>query len=374
VDRLPELSLRRYGDSWFGDTVTYSGETRVSRLALAFDERSPNQHGIRTRGSGFLADEKFANALRARGLSSQHVTRLDSRHELSRPSQVGIFRVTPFVVGRLTAWDEDYFEDFSEDSDDLRVFGALGLRVSTQFQHVDNSVESRALDLHRLRHIVEPSVTLWYGHSDVSDDDLPEYDPEVESIGTGTLARFGLRNTWQTQRGGPGRWRSVDVLILDADVVINSNDANIESPTPQYFDYRPEYSQFGDHVQTSLIWQVSDTLSLAGEATYDMEEDTVARSSIGAEMSHSPLLRTFVEYRSIDASENELLDVGWDYQITKKYRLRLGPQWDFQENDFRAVRATVVRRFPDFNVIVQVKHDEIRDDTTVSASVGLAEF
>ena len=66
-----------------------------------------------------------------------------------------------------------------------------------------------------------------------------EFDPEVESLGTGSVIRAGLRNVWQTQRGGPGRWRSVDVLTLDTGVVYNSNDANRESPTPQFFDYRP---------------------------------------------------------------------------------------------------------------------------------------
>ena len=79
----------------------------------------------------------------------------------------------------------------------------------------------------------------------MSDEDLPAYDLAVESLGSGTVFRVGLRNTWQTQRGGPGHWRSVDFLVIDTNLVLNSGDINKESPTPQYFEYRPEYSQFG---------------------------------------------------------------------------------------------------------------------------------
>ena len=196
-----------------------------------------------------------------------------------------------------------------------RIFGAAGVRMNTQFQRIDNSVESRLFDLHRLRHIVEPSVVVWYGYSDVSEDDLPVYDQEVEPLGTGTVVEVALRNVWQTQRGGPGRWRSVDALTLDTAVVLNSDDANVESPNPQFFEYRPELSQFGDHINSSLMWLLSDHLSVAGELTYDLDESSVTRSSIGTELRHSPVLSTFVEYRFLAASDNELLDIGWIYRL-----------------------------------------------------------
>src|SRR5690606_1264889 len=181
------------------------------------------------------------------------VSRFDSRHELSMPMQAGIFKVVPFVVGRITAYDDE-FEDFSSDTDQARFFGATGLRIHTQFQRVDNAVESRLLDLHRLRHIIEPYVMLWYGYSTVSQNDLPVYDTEVESLADGAAVQLGVRNVWQTQRGGPGRWRSVDVLTLDASVVFDSEGEPDESPTPQFFEYRPEYSQFGDHVRAAAAW------------------------------------------------------------------------------------------------------------------------
>lgn len=373
VDKLPELTYHRYGDPLFDDRWTYSGHTGLSRMRLVFDRSTPRELGVRGRAFGLGADDQLSDMLRARGLQTKYVARFDSRHEFSMPTRWKIFDVTPFFVGRLTAYDDD-FDAYSSDSDSYRVFGAAGLRLGTRFQHVDDRVESRLLDLHRLRHIIEPSMTLWYGYSDVAQDDLPIYDLEVESLATGAAVRMGVRNTWQTQRGGPGRWRSVDVLTVDTDIVFNSNDAERESPVPRFFDYRPEYSQFGHHARASLLWLLSDSLALSGESTWDLDESSIARGSIGAELRHSPVLRTYAEFRYLDASDNELLDVGWDYRLTPKYRIRLSPQWDFRADEFRAVRVRIVRIFPDFELTIQVRHDEIKNDTSFAASIDLVEF
>ncbi len=373
VERLPEVTYRRYGDSWFNDTVTYSGETRVSRLRFKFEQSTPRQLGVRGRAFGIGDDDPVVDALRDAGLRTAFRNRFDSRHEIVMPGSWGNVKIAPYLVGRFTAYDDD-FQEFSSDADSQRMFGAAGVRFNTQFQRIDNSVENRLFDLHRLRHIIEPSLSLWYGYADVDQDDLPLYDPAVESLATGSIVELALRNTWQTQRGGPGRWHSADVLTVDAALVLHSGDGDRESPTPQFFDYRPEYSQFGDHLYTSFQWLPSDHLSFVGEATYDTDESTITRGSIGTALRHNPLLSTFVEYRYIDISENELLAIGWDYQLTPKYRVILRPQWDLREDEFRAVRFGVTRSFPDFDFTIQIRHDEIRDDTTLAASMDLATF
>jgi hypothetical protein len=373
VDKLPEISYRRFGDSWFGGAVTYSGGFEYSRMRLRFEESTPAELGVPGRAFGIAPFVPVSDSLRAQGLSSQYVNRFDSRHELAMPGQIGPVEVTPFVVGRLTRWDDD-FEDYSDDADDTRVFGAVGVRLHTHLQRVHNDVESRLFDLHRLRHIVEPSMTLWYGYADVDQTDLPVYDLDVESLATGSVVRMGLKNTLQTQRGGPGRWRSVDFLTVDTEVVFHSNDIDRESPTPQFFDYRPEYSQFGDHVRTAVVWQVSDAFSVTGEGTVDVDESAIARGAVGAELRHSPLLSTYVEFRYIDASDNELLGVGWQYRLTPKYQVAIAPQWDFRNDEFRSVDVQVTRAFPDFDLTIRVNRDEIKDDTSFGASIGLVEF
>ena len=99
-----------------------------------------------------------------------------------------------------------------------------------------------------------------------------------------------------------------------------------------------------------------------------------ARGSVGGELRHSPNLTTFAEYRFIDASDNKLLDVGWNYQLTQLYRVAISPQWDFKNDEFRSVRLRVVRAFPEFDLTVAVRYDSIKDETSVGASLGLVEF
>ncbi|MHC4082243.1 MAG: LPS assembly protein LptD [Planctomycetota bacterium] len=374
VQKVPEVAYRRYGDSLFDDSVTYSTETRVSRVRFSLEESTPNELGVPGAAFGIPPNTPIDSALRAAGYNEQWVSRFDTRHEVAMPIHAGALNVMPFLVGRFTTYSDD-FKDFNGTTDKDRAFGAAGVRMQTQIQRVDNSVDSRLFDLHRLRHIIEPRIVAWYGVTNNLDlGELPVYDQSVEAIGGGSVIEAAVHSVWQTQRGGPGRWHSVDVLTVDASYVYNSDDVNVSSPTPQMFDYRPEYSQFGDHVYGSMIWLFSDHFSIAGQATYDLDNDVMARGSIGTELRHTPVLATFVEYRYIDASDNELLEVGWNYELTPKYRVSLRPQWDFDEDDFRAVRLIVTRSFPDFQIAVEVRRDEIEDETTIGASMDLVEF
>ncbi|MCI0363532.1 MAG: LPS assembly protein LptD [Phycisphaerales bacterium] len=373
VDKVPELTYRRYGDSLFGELLTYSMENRLTRMRMVFQDTTPAQIGVPGAAFGIPDNASISAALFATGLRENWVNRVDSRHELALPIHAGPFNFVPFVVGRFTGYDDD-FQDFSSDADEIRWFGAAGVRANTQWQRVDNAAESRLFDIHRMRHLIEPYVTFWSADSTVDQDALPVFDQQVEPLAEGEALQIGLRNTWQTQRGGPGHWRSVDVFTFDASVVFDSEGRPNQSPTPQFFEYWPEYSQFGDHVRAVGMWLLSDHVTVAGEATYVLEDDILARGSIGAELRHSPLLSTYVEYRFIDAGDSELLAVGWNYQLTPKYRIAIVPQYDFREQDFRSLDARLTRSFPDFNFTLRVKYDQIRDDTIFGAMLELVEF
>jgi len=373
VDRVPEFTYRRYGDSIFSDLLTYSSEYRASRVRIHFEENSPNELGIRARAFGLMGETDFEDALRARGLQQMFVNRFDTRHEIALPFDAGPIRTRPFLVGRFTAYDQG-FDSYSTDSDSTRFFGAAGVTFSTEIQRVFDDVDSHILDIHRLRHIVEPSVTLWYGYSNVDQSDLPIYDEDVESLASGAAVRFGLKNTLQTYRGGPGFWRTVDFLTLDTALVLTSSDTDLEHPVPQYFEFRPEYSILADHVSNRLVWLVSDSLSIVGESIYDLDETRMARGSIGAMIQHSPALTTYAEFRYLDATDTQLLELGLIYQLTPKYRISLRPQWDFRFDEFRSLRVQFIRSFPDFDFTFGVTHDSIQNETRFAASVDLHQF
>lgn len=373
VDKMPELTYRRYGDSWFNDKVTYSTENRVSYMRMVLQSGTPNSIGVRGQAFGIGNNVSITDALEAQGLRSNWVGRFDSRHELSMPMHWGVFDVTPFVVGRFTAYTDD-FQSFSSDADDMRFWGSAGVRVNTQIQRVMNGVESQLFDVHRLRHLIEPYMTLWSAYSSVEAGDLPIYDQSVEPLEDGSAIEVGVRNTWQTQRGGPGSWRSVDYLTFDIALILTSAASPQDSPTPQFFDYRPEYSQFGDQVRASASWLLSDSLTFVGETIYALEESTFARGSVGVELRHSPVFITYIEYRFIEVDDTELLAIDWQYQISPKHRIDFSPQYSFRYDDLQSLNFKYTRSFPDFDLTVQVKYDQIQHETSLGASLGFAEF
>ena len=69
-----------------------------------------------------------------------------------------------------------------------------------------------------MRHVVEPEVNLFTSASTVDEQDVFIYDEQVDHINDITAAQLAaLHNSWQTKRGGPGRWQSVDFLTINVE-------------------------------------------------------------------------------------------------------------------------------------------------------------
>ena len=374
VDRMPEVRYAHVADSLLDGRVTSHMEARYGRVRMRFVDRTPAELGIRPGGFGLANDDLFSELAWQAGLESAWVHRADVRQEFSVPFDLGPVRVAPFAIGRVTALDDDFSRLSPQQTDSVRVWGGLGVRASTRVQRIFDGVRSMLLDLDRLRWTIEPSITAMYSEADIDQLELPEFDSSVESLATGATVELGLRNVFQTHRGGPGRSRSVDVLRLDTRLVAGSSDLDRESVVPRFIGWRPELSQAGDHLRQTAAWRISDSVAMTAEGVYDLEDDLLARSAFGVSVTHSPLLRTYLEYRRLDASETELLELGWQYRLSPTYSVLLRPTWDLQTDDFRAVNLTVTRRFPDVDLRVSVNYDEFRDETSFGTSLGFTSF
>lgn len=373
VERLPELSYHRIADDVFDETapglVSYFAEYRYSRMRFNFVEPTAAELGFISRRDALAAfglrpGDSIGDALRAQGLSEDEVNRFDMRHELSAQLASGPIKLTPFVVGRMTAYDDPFTEFSPNEEDRVRLWGAVGARAATQFHSVNNAVESRLLDLHRIRHIVEPSVTVMHAGTTIDRVDLPEYDPNVESLLEGTITRFGVAQTWQTYRGGPGRWRSVDVLRVDAELVVTSDDADRESPFGRYFEYRPELSNAGEYFTGEAVWRVSDAVALSGATIYDFDANQAARHSVGAMVQHGRSFSSYAELRFLNPQDSTYLDLGARYELTKKYTVNAFASWDADEDDFQRVTLQIARRFPNAEMGFSISRNEVTDETS----------
>ncbi|MED5506351.1 MAG: hypothetical protein VX684_00760, partial [Planctomycetota bacterium] len=223
---------------------------------------------------------------------------------------------------------------------------------------------------------------------------------EIEAISGGSAVRAGVRQTFQTKRGGGSRRQSVDWIDLDVGAQLNDStnvftaaDARTpwnyaQSPTPLWVDWRPELSQWGSHLYGNLNWELSDTFSIGGSTTYLVDTvtgveiqsdgtqtrkdyDGLMTGSVGFEVEHSPAMSTYLEYRYIQPGETELIQGGVAYELGKRYQIGITPQYDLKANDLRSINGVLTRTFSDFELTLQGGFDVIRDSPTFSVRFAL---
>jgi len=372
VSKLPEARFVSLGKDLLPDyepgLLTYSFEARAGLMRLAFSEVNARNYGMT---SNSLADDAFGTTastslgdkFRAMGLDESTVARVDTRHELTARFDLGPIRIVPFAVGRLTAYDNSFDAYSPNQQDNTRFWGSGGVTLSTTISKVNNNAESRFFDIHRLRHIVEPSITIWGADSNYDSGDVPIFDDDVEGLITGTSMRAVLDQTWQTKRGGVGRWRDVDVLKIRTEYV-NTSDRAGKRTIPEYFSSRPELSNPGDYVGASAIWKPTEVLGFAGEIIYDLDVDQTARASIGAVIEHRPGLMTTVEYREVQSLDATFATLAARYRLTDKYALRTSMNYNFRLDDFQTFSTQFLRRFQIGSLGATIRYDNIRGQTS----------
>jgi hypothetical protein len=373
VDRLPEATYTRLNDdllpSGAPGLLAYSSEYRVGMLGLNFTEPLASEMGFSAPGRsraalGVEPDESVGDRLRAEGYTESNVFRFDTRQEITSQLRAGAVNIVPFVAGRLTAYDRDFSEFNPDNDDEVRLWGSVGTRLATEIQRVDNSVENRFFDLHRLRHIIEPGATVWFAGTNIDQADLPVYDDEVESIADGGAIMIGAHQTWQTQRGGPGRYRSVDFLTLNTDFQFSTEDSEPESPIGRWFDYRPEYSNMGDFFTVDSTWQATEVLALSGRSVYDLAESRQAITSAGIIIQHTPEFRTGAEVLYLDVEDSTFLDFGVGYDLSDKHSMSGILVYDTEVGKVQQVAAEVLRRFPNVVFGFSIGFNDISDEVS----------
>lgn len=378
VDKTPELGYVRYGDSLFDGAVNWSSETRLMRERMVFQSGTPTSLGLRAAAFAFPdgtvlgTNNPIETPLVRRGLTQDYQNRLTTRHEFTLPIQLGDVKVVPFTSFQ-GFWGIQNDNDI-RNPDSTYWVRTFGVRASTQFNRVYNSVDNDLLDLHRLRHVIEPYATLWDGDSNINPTGLPQYDALLDNISTGSVMWFGVKNRLQTWRGGPGRWYSVDWLTIDAAILLANDGATQRYDNPQFFDWRPEYSSIEDAVVLSGKWQFSDSIAFTGNGTWNLDDGIFSRGAVGAELDHGRDVRTYIEYREIGNSNDQFLSLGMRYDLSKRYTVDFAPSWNFNIDDLQSLRFGITRHYPEFDLIGQITYNEIQDETLYGLRFHLLRF
>lgn len=382
TDKLPEIAYHGTGTPLLDGRLLWFNETSAGAIRQRFGDDTPADRGFTRSQSrelfGIDRDVSFDTAAENRGLDDDVHFRFDSRQEIAAPFDAGPIRLTPFVAGRITAYEDD-FESFSGEDERFRALGIGGLRMETSFWKTYSGVQNDLFDIDGVRHVVTPRAEAFWIESNLDAGDLPVFDPDVESLAEGGGLRLGLLQTWETRRGGPARSRSVKWVQLRTDLVLREdNDFDEDAPVPRYVGYRPEFSRGGDHAYTELLWLVTDSLGLVGEATYSLESDGVALWRVGATYDASPRLSSSFSFTEIEAVPSRVLRLALRYRLTSKYVTGVSQSLDFAENDEQSARtsAFLERELPRWRFRVFGDVDQLDGDFSVGirlAPSGLGE-
>lgn len=409
VDKMPEIAYRRLGDTLFEDSLSWTQEWSGSVMNLEVTSGTPNSLGIQPRAfsqnAAFGGNQNINAAYTAAGYDDSYRGRAWTRHELSYPFMWERLKITPFGHVSGAAYMGDSFALYSTEAEKWRALAGGGARLSTELTSNYDSVRSDVFDINRLRHVIQPRAILWGGWDSNSVLDTPIYDQDIEGQSAAIAAMVAVTQKLQTMRGGPGNWRSVDWVVLDVGASFDNQGNTLQrsftaadpfglryaqSPNPNFYEWRPELSQWGDHLFVNLKWQLSDAVAAYGSGTYLFEDnrgnsinsfglDNLGRGTLGMSVRQSPDVTVYAEYRYVNTFDptgqypaDELLQFGANYQISKAYTLAVTPQYDLVANNMRAISGTLTRNFPDFLLSVGASYNQIVDQATffVNISVG----
>lgn len=391
VERLPEIGYRRVGDSLFDDTMTFYSANSIS--ALRFNNSDANLEDLgfpaaRIEGQSYPGRlSPGLPSLGQTGSPSDTNYRGDFRQELNWPLSVYRFRMVPYVIGRYTQYSESVDGSAAE-----RLYMGGGVRLTTAFWKIDDTVKSNFWDLHRLRHVIEPEINAFTSVQSTDRNDLLIYDEPIDAITDISAVQLGLNQRWQTKRGGPGNWRSVDFLTLN----VAYNHFLSQPPDRElapldfrglYFVSMPEASLPRNAVNAYAAWRLSDSVQLTGEANYNTEETLLATAAIGLSVKQDTRLSYFLGLRHIGVDfieeipedrstflkptgptdtfvfdDQDLFIAAASYQLTAKYRLQLANAYDLAHNRNNRSTISLIRRFDRFFVELSARVDQIQGE------------
>ena len=303
----------------------------------------------------------------------------DFRQELNWPFSAGTIRMVPYVVGRYTAYSQ------SADGPGIdRISTAGGVRMTTAFWKVDDSVKSDLFDLQRLRHVIEPSINLYAGAETAERHELLIYDEPIDAAAGITVAQVAINQRWQTKRGGPGKWRSVDVFTLNTEANFFINQPPQRELDPLgfrgiYFFSEPEASLARDSINVDAEWDISDFVIWKGGVSYNME------------VRHSPRLKYSVGWRHIGLNFNEivrqhpwipagedpsppntfvferqdLVQFGAEYELSAKYKIHFANSYDIAQHRNDRSLISLVRHFDRFYMSLSFRVDDFQGENSV---------
>lgn len=353
VARLPEVTYQRIGDSIIDDQLTLYSDTSGAVLKFDRSNFSLEEQGFYPGLSPGLPSDGFT------GTTAGLVYRGDTRQEVDWPLAIGELKLVPYVMGEVTAYSAS-----PADADQTRLYGGAGARLTTSFWRVDDSVESDLFDLHRIRHVIQPEINIFTSATSVDESNLYIFDPDVDAINDITAAQVALHQHWETMRGGPGRWQSVDILDLnvEGDFYPHSLPPSLLAPVSfrgLFFPSEPQTSVPRQAVNADVTWHIGDDAAVISDIQWNLDKRETAIAEAGIAINRGSRLSYYIGDAYIQELESQVLSFNASYNLTAKYTINLNQALDVGQVRAAVTYLTLIRRFDAFAFSVSVYHDDI---------------
>lgn len=372
IERLPEVGYYLIADDLGSESLTLYSNNTVSRLGFDPNNASFPEMGYRTPlASGPFLPDEYAG-IPSTGYTGQpddYVNRGDFREEVALPLTVDRFRVQPYLMGRYTGYDD------SPDGHNLqRGLMGGGVRMTTSFWNTNDDVQSEMWDIHRMRHVIEPELHLFGSASGTQREDVYVFDEQVDAINDITAAQVALHQRWQTQRGGPGNWRSVDFLTWNLEANFFGNEPEGQFLRPEgfrglFFSSMPETSVPRDSVNSEEIWRISDSTVIMADQQYSLVTNEWATASVGLAAKRGERITYYVGNRYINELNSNIASFMMNYELSTRYSLGMNQAYDFGEKEKVTSGFSTIRRFDRFFIALTLTIDDQTNETGMFVSI-----
>ena len=213
VERLPDLKLTGLRQELGNTPIYYESETSAGYFERAFSETNVpvpyTNYSLLPSGLGYSVFEGTMG-----GYPNYPAARADTFHQFILPHTFfGWLNVAPRIGGRATYYSDVEGTQIHTNEQGRGIFNT-GVDVSVKASRVYPDVESDLLDVHKLRHIMEPELDYVYiptasSHVPLFDYqapslalqpiDFPDYN-SIDSIQRENVLRLMLRNKLQSKR------------------------------------------------------------------------------------------------------------------------------------------------------------------------------
>ena len=362
VEHTPEVGYHRIGDSVFGNAGTLYSDNKVGGLHFQQSRYSLVEQGF---VPGLSPGDP---SLGITGVTDDTIWRGDFRQEIDFPFTAGQFRVVPYVMGRYT-----YYSDSPTDGTIHRLFGGVGLRATTAFWKVDDTIQNDLLDIHRVRHVIEPELNVFTAATTKDQGTVFVFDEPTDRVNDVSAMQLALRQRWQTNRGGPGAWRSVNFLTLNVEANLFNNQPADTLRRPVdfrglFFNSLPEASIPRNAINADVAWRISDTTALLSDVSWNADKSRLATASVGLVLQRGERTSFYLGNRYIDDLNSNITTAVIDYQINEKYSVSAAQAFDFGQGENVVSSASFIRRFDVAFLVIKGFYDQ----TTGQSGFGIS--